>query len=355
MLLVNGKRKESLPKMTKAVTFELVSGFAMENFKSRDEKGNPRIKKNNRYSLPAVYVKFDEALNQNVEYRYAVQEIPIQTGKDAGTKRYVPNKVVFDTCTLIVTPDRPDLYEWALNSPYVENGTNRDPKFREVNPIAKAKSTIEKEALRSKAMQMIVSDNPLPEVTLRRILSSTGDNGDSYDIDLVKEKLVALVEASPADFLKMIGTRDVELKALINDVTTKKFIAFNNEKSEWQWGEKTKEHGNQILSVPRGKNEIDWMIDSILRDEALLKSFKILNGKNAEAKGKSNERMALEEKAKKLRCAQGSHFLSDERLQEKVTVAINKMKKELDNEKIKPERKGEIQNIFEEIGYLIVV
>lgn len=356
MLLVNGKRKENLPKMTKAVEFELLSGFTMENFKTRDEKGNPTLRKNHRYMIPAVYVKFDIALNQNVEYRYAVQEIPIVTGKDAGIKKYTPNRIVFSSTKLIVTPDHPDLYEWLNNSPYIDNGINKNPKFKEVNPIGKAKSTIEREALRNKAMQQIVSEeHGLPEVALRRILSSTGDDGDAYDIDIVKEKLMAIAEVNPSDFLKMIGTRDTELKALINDVKTKKYVAFDSQKSEWQWGERVKEKGNQILSVPRGKNEVDWMIDSLLRDEGLLKIFKTLNNQNPEAKGKSQERMELEAKAKKIRLTQGLHFLDDEKLKAKISVTIDKLKKELDNEKTKPERKSEIEKMFESIGELIVV
>lgn len=354
MLLVNGKRQNDLPRLTKAVEFELLSGFTMENHKQRDAKGNPTLKKNNRYMLPASYVRFDEGLNQNVEYRYAVQEIPIQTGRDAGTKKYAPNRISFLSTKLIVTKEHPDLYEWLIKSPYIDNGTNKDPKFHEVNPVEKSRSRVEKEALRTKAVQMVVGDDQLPEITLRRILSSTGDNGDSYDIEIVKDKLLSLIETSPSEFLKMTGSRDTELKALINDVMTKGFVDFNSEKSQWQWGGKVKEKGNQILAVPRGKNEIDWMIDSILRDEALLKAFKILNRQTTSGKEKSNDRMTLESKAKKLGIAQGLHFLNDEKLIAKIDATIANIKKEFDNEKTKPERKSKIEQMLNDLGELVV-
>ena len=81
---------------------------------------------------------------------------------DAGTKKYTPDKVAFLGSKLIVSQEHPDLYEWLMSSPYIDNGKNKAPKFREVNPQAKAQSRVEREALRNKAMRLVVDEEALP-------------------------------------------------------------------------------------------------------------------------------------------------------------------------------------------------
>jgi hypothetical protein len=352
MLLVNGRKKDNLPKMAKAVQFELL-GCSHEDPRIIDAKsGKPRVRKNLIFRLPTSYVRFNKETNQNEEFRYAIQEIPIKTGKDEGSKRYTPDKIVFTSGTLIVRQEHPDLYEFLRNSPWTEKEGNLKPLFREVNPLGDSQERITKEKQLNRAKRMILDDEVVPEITLRRVLASTGDNGD-YDIDIVRDRLLTIAEKDPVGFVKMIGSKDTELKALITDLCDKNIIGFNPDKKQWQWGEKTKDSGNQIVACPAGKNETDWLIDTLLREEQILKSFKLLANAKEDAPDKSDERKKLEEKAKKLKCAQGMSFMSDENLDKKINTTIELLKKELDDEKTKDFRKKKIEEMLESAGVLV--
>jgi len=353
MLLVNGKRKEDLPKLAKSVEFRLLNG-TYEDPRVMDAQGNKRVRKNLIYRIPTVYVKFVKELNQNVEYRYAVQEIPIKTGKEEGTKRYTPDKIVFTSTTLVVTPAQPDLYEFLKNSPWVEKEGNSRALFKEMNPINDSQSRLDKEALKIKAKRLILEEDALPEITLRRILESTGDNGE-YDMSVVRDKLLNVAEKDPKTFLNSVGSKDTELKALITELSNKKYIGFNPDRKQWQWGEATKDKGNTIVACPAGKNETDWLIDTLFREEQLLKSFKLLSKEKPIDQTKGDERLNIEAKAKKLKCAQGMAFMSDEKLQAKIDATITALKKEMDNVKTTESRKSAIERILSEVGELVTV
>ena len=352
MLLVDGKRKMDLPKLAKAVKFELLQATYEDN-RVVDANGKKHVRKNLIYRIPTVYSKFDKSINQNVEYRYAVHEIPIKTGKDEGQKRYSPDKIVFTSTTLICNVDQPDLYEFLKNSPWIESDTNSSPIYRELNPVADSQSRLDREALRTKAKSLILVEDALPEITLRRILSATGEDS-TQDISVVRDKLLDIAEADPKAFLKMVGSKDTELKALIVELTQKKFIAYDSAKREWTWGEKTKDNGNKIVATPQGKSEVDWLIDTLLREEALLKSFRILTDTKEEDPNKTDDRKKLEERAKKVKCHAGMHFMSDEKLKTKTDATIKSLKEEFDNAKTKDTRKTEIEKMLADIGELVV-
>jgi hypothetical protein len=316
------------------------------------------------FRIPTVYTKFDKALNQTVEYRYAVQEIPIKTGKDEGMKKYLPDRVVFSQTSLVVTPDKPDLYEFLIQSPWYEKAGNENifrqaykPLFYSLNPVETAQTRLQRIAKREQAISMIVGDK-LPEITLRRILTSISGDGDSHDIEVVKEKLVDHAEKDPKGFLAMIGSKDTELKAIIAELRDKEFIKYESSVSQWQWGRNTKEAGNKIVAIPTGKNEIDWMIDTLLREEELLKSFKILS-KTPDApkvsSNKSDERSSLEDKARKLKISQGMVHMKDENLKIKIEKEVKKLKAELSKEDIADTRKSAIETLLESVGELQTV
>lgn len=355
MLLVDGKRKTDLPKLAKAVKFELLQATYEDN-RVVDGSGKKHIRKNLIYRIPTVYSKFDKALNQNVEYRYAVHEIPIKTGKDEGQKRYSPDKIVFTSTTLVCTTDQPDLYEFLKNAPWLEAEGNQRPIYRELNPVADSQTRLEREALRTKAKRLVLDEDALPEITLRRILSTTGQDATA-DISVIKDKLLDLAELDPKAFLKMVGSKDTELKALIMELTQKRFIAYDSVKRQWTWGEKTNDNGNTIVATPQGKSEMDWLIDTLLREEALLKSFKLLSNDKTkeEDPNKTDERKKLEEKAKKVKCHVGMHFMEDAKLKTKIENTIKSLKEDFDNVKTKDERKSEIEKMLADVGELVLV
>lgn len=353
MLLVDKRKKENLPKLDKSHRFELLNASYEDNRVKDHRTGKKHIRKNVIYRIPAVYTKYNKAINQNEEYRYAVHEISVKTGKDEGTTRYTPDKITFTSSTLVVGVDQPDLYEFLKNSPWIENGINRTPIFRELDPVRDSETRLKKEALKNKAKYLILNEGSLPEITLRRILSALGDSTD-HDINIVKDKLLDVAEKDPKKFMDMIGSKETEFKSLISELIEKKMISLNPSKRQWEWGSASgKDAGNAICDCPQGKDATDWLIDTLLREDALLKSFKILQNHKPEDPKKTESRKELEDKAKKLKCAQGVALMSDDTLAAKVSETADAYKKEYEDPSTPPARRAKVEKILVEAGELI--
>jgi len=351
MLLVDKKQKQNLPKLGKSRRFELLNSQYEDNRVINKRSGKKHIRKNVTYRLPAVYTRFNKDTNQPEEYRYAVREIPVRTGKEAGITRYAPDKITFTSSTLVVSVDQPDLYEFLVQSPWIEKDGNNNPKFRELDPVRDSVSRLEKEKIKNKAKSVILNDVH-PELTLRRVLAALLGDSTEHHIDIVKDKLLTFAESKPKEFLDAIGSKDTEIKSMITELTHKQVISLNPDKRQWEWGAKTADAGNMICQCPQGKNETDWLVDTLLREKELMKSFKQILGRRDDS-NKTDERKELERKSKALKCGKGMAFMSDEQLQAKIDATTQAYHKEMDNENTAPSRRTMIDKMLVDAGELI--
>ena len=331
MLLINNKRVDNLPKMEKIALFQLV-GHTHEDPNLVTASGEKYVRKSKTTKIPTTYTRFNKDANQNEEYRYALRETPIMHGAQKISK-YSPDRVVFTSTILTVNTDRPDLYEYLRKSPWIEGNGGQKILYREVDPKKDAQSRVKTERDRSRAMLLISDEeNGLPEITLRRLASAlAGIDGDNSDIDLVRDSLLDYAAKNPEEFLKQSGSKDVMLKSLISGLSRKGFIHYDASKLMWTWGENTKESGNKIVSVPPGKSETDWMIETVLRDDELMKAFKGMgNAKETIASPKVDKAILisqLKELGEKLgdtKIAQGAHLMSEEKLIQRLKNATEK-------------------------------
>jgi len=217
MLLVNGKKKENFPALKKAVQFELVSGYSFEDPNLKTPDGKLFIRKNKTFKLPTTYVAHDPETNTNVEYRYALREIPIGDNKGGYINKYTPDRIVFTGMKLICKKEQADLYEFLTKSPWLERVGNNAPKFKEIDPLKASETRNTLQALVMKAKNLILDEErALPEATLRRLLDtlSVPGSGDvSVDLSVVKDKLVPFAESNPEKFLKIAGVNGQVKKA----------------------------------------------------------------------------------------------------------------------------------------------
>jgi len=213
MLLVNLKKQETLPVLNKAVEFELVGGYTFQDPNLKMPDGvTPYVRKNKELKLPTVYVRFDKASNSNVEYRYAVREIPFADKSGQMQKKYTPDRIVFIGTKLVCHKNQPDLYEFLMKSPWLETDGNAKAIFREVNHQKVSQTRIDEERKRTKAKSLLLDeDRMLSEEAQRRILADLGDNTPEYELITVTDKLLAIADKEPERFLKAAGVKEAVL------------------------------------------------------------------------------------------------------------------------------------------------
>lgn len=212
MLLVNLKKQEKLPVLTKAVEFELVGGYTFVDPNLKKPDGTQYVRKNKEFKYPTTYVAFDEASNSNVEYRYAVREIPFTDKNGNMQKKYTPDRIVFIGTKLVVQKNQPDLYAFLMNSPHLEKEGNQKPVFREVNHKKISQSRIDAERKRTKAKSFLLDEERmLNEETQRRVLAELGDSTPELDLTSVTDKLLTIATEDPEKFLKAVGIKEAVL------------------------------------------------------------------------------------------------------------------------------------------------
>jgi hypothetical protein len=154
-------------------------------------------------------------------------------------------------------------------------------RFRRIdeNRFAKEKRELRSLKLKAATEAQKMSDQEVSDFALGMLWDTT------QDIEVLREKVEALAETSPAHFMGKIEGKALKVQALLNEALQKEIIKYSPSESKYSW------HGTEeviaVLTPGGEKNHLekgaDWIEGNGKKGEAVLNKIKGMLKKEAPA------------------------------------------------------------------------
>lgn len=239
--------------------------------RAQTEKGEITIPKAS-LSFPCEYTRINPSTRETETWRY-FESKGYKVEGNVTVPLFTPEDILIERGEIKVnTLLKPDLYEFLRNDPRNRNsvqydtelygqmavdlvaGRNNDFLYFEVK---EAKNSKQKMADKNKIAELtllIGDDVKLPELTAYALYKAYNlpDSDELYankDFDVIRERLVAQMEANPTDFEKKMSDAGLMLRARIADAIAYNVLTFDQ--YTWKWDNRiTEKKKKDIVKVP---------------------------------------------------------------------------------------------------------
>lgn len=153
--------------------------------------------------------------------------------------------------------DHQEIHSYLSLCNYNGSNTNRDDSkeivFELVDEVAKSQKETKKRNLKREALN---SAADLSADDVRNYIAALGQD-DTQKIEVLRNKLEAMADSDPEEFIALISNKQATMKATINRALSKGAIMFDTEQSRFTWP-----NGEAILTVSRttGGDNVDELI-----------------------------------------------------------------------------------------------
>jgi len=153
--------------------------------------------------------------------------------------------------------DHQEIHSYLSLCNYNGSNPNRDDSkeivFELVDEVAKSQKETKKRNLKREALN---SAADLSADDVRNYIAALGQD-DTQKIEVLRNKLEAMADSDPEEFIALISNKQATMKATINRALSKGAIMFDTEQSRFTWP-----NGEAILTVSRttGGDNVDELI-----------------------------------------------------------------------------------------------
>lgn len=277
--------------------------------RAQTDKGEITIPKAS-LSFPCEYTRINPSTKETETWRYFKSK-GYKVEGNTTVPLYTPEDIMIEKGAIKVnTLLDPDLYEFLRNDPRNRNAVQYDTElfgrlaedlvagrgsdflFYEVKETKNSKATMANKKRVAELTQLITDDVKLPELTAYALYKTYNlpDSDELYankDFDVIRERLIAQMEANPTAFEKHLNDAGLTLRARIADAIAFEVLVFDQ--YTWKWNNKlTEKKKKEILKVPPHQfDEKDEVLLDFLRTSKdgmkIAEEIKteIINAKNA--------------------------------------------------------------------------
>lgn len=265
MILINNEKSTGIkfPTVKKVKVYELVEAYHTYDPYSK------RTVKPSKFSLLPFYTRFNPEKNESEQLRYVESTNVAQDGKGNIMQKHLPHRLIFTNGLLVVPIDRPELVYFMDNHPDNEKVGGSRSVFREVNKEQFAQKKVNERRMKFMAEQLLYGEKPMSESKMYKVLAAhnVGVDVSEFTAAEVLQQLSVYAEQDPEQFVKTAQGSDIDIKWVISECVKNQKLKFVKKESKWVWGDMTMTPDGEVVKVPQGYNELDFLVSFLIKQE----------------------------------------------------------------------------------------
>jgi hypothetical protein len=119
------------------------------------------------------------------------------------------------------------------------------------------------------AEELLFGSKAMTESKMRKVLATYNVGSDVSELskEEVIQMLSSYVDQDAKQFFENAQGSDIDIKYTISESVKAEKIKFDKSKRTWVWGRLAMTPDGEIVKVPQGYNEIDFLVNHLIKQE----------------------------------------------------------------------------------------